>query len=67
VTTHYEGVLLGVYLFEPKEAGGFFYHNNSGYSWPVVCEHSTFHARMTLRGQGRFFIDPELIYQSGHY
>ena len=66
VVTHYEGCLLGMYLFESKEDGGLFYYNNSGYGFPIVCEHSTFHARLANRGQGRFFIDPELVYKSTH-
>jgi hypothetical protein len=72
--THYKGGLIGAYLFgegpydesrslNPRDI---FYVNNSGYSYPVVCEHSTFHATMTMRGQGRFFIDPELLYHSDH-
>jgi hypothetical protein len=62
--THHEGVLLGIYLFEAKEAGGIFYRNNSGYAAPIVCEHSTFHATMWRNGCGRFFIDPHFIYVS---
>lgn len=72
--THYKGILMGAYLFgegpydsvkslNPRDI---FYVNNSGYNFPVVCEHSTFHATMAMRGQGRFFIDPELIYYSDH-
>ncbi len=61
--THHEGCLMGVYLFGKD---GFFYHNNSGHNYPVVCEHSTFHARMYNRGQRRMYIDPDLKYFSGH-
>jgi hypothetical protein len=74
VETHYKGSLLGAYLFGegPYDASrslnpsDIFYRNNSGYNFPVVCEHGTFHATMTMRGQGRFFIDPELLYYSDH-
>jgi hypothetical protein len=61
--THIEGVLRGIYLFE---SDGLFYYNNSGYAYPIVCEHSTFHARAANRGQGRFYLDPELVYVSTH-
>lgn len=64
--THVEGVLRGIYLFESQAEGGLFYYNNSGYAYPIVCEHSTFHARAANRGQGRFYIDPELVYVSTH-
>lgn len=60
--THYEGALLGIYLF----GDDVFYHNNSGYNYPVVCEHSTFHATLAMRGQGRFIIDSTMKYYSGH-
>ena len=57
------GCLIGMYLFG---VDGLFYYNNSGYNIPVVCEHSTFHARMASRGQTNLVIDPALIYYSGH-
>lgn len=53
-----DGCLLGMYLF----GDDIFYYNNSGYNYPVVCEHSTFNANMLLRGQGRFVIDAGLKY-----
>lgn len=53
-----DGCLLGMYYF----GDNIFYYNNSGYNYPVVCEHSTFNAKMLLRGQGRFIIDPALKY-----
>lgn len=63
--THYNGVAMGIYLFG-KGPDNLFYVNNSGYNFPVVCEHSTFHADMMLRGHGRFRIDPDLKYYSNH-
>lgn len=60
--THYNGVLLGVYLFDDDV----FYYNNSGYNYPVVCEHSTFHATLAVRGQGRFLLDSNMKYYSNH-
>jgi hypothetical protein len=64
--THYEGALQGIYLFGAEKGRDIFYWNNSGYNFPVVCEHSTFHARMIMRGQGRIFVEPSLIYYSTH-
>jgi len=73
-TLKHNGVLLGMYLFGtgPFADGvsinpnDIFYVNNSGYNFPVVCEHSTFHARLTMRGQGTFLLDPSLHYFSTH-
>jgi hypothetical protein len=62
VNTHIVGALQGVYLFDRD----IFYVNNSGYNFPVICEHSTFHARMYMRGQTKMYIDPALIYYSTH-
>lgn len=64
--THINGALQGVYLFGAAKGTDIFYQNNSGYNFPVVCEHSTFHATMVMRGQGRIFVDPALIYLSTH-
>ena len=63
--THKNGAAMGIYLFGqgPEDI---FYLNNSGYNFPVVCEHSTFHADMMTRGYGRFRIDPDLKYYSNH-
>jgi hypothetical protein len=60
--THYRGALIGIHLF----GDDVYYHNNSGYNYPVVCEHSTFHATLAMRGQGRFIIDPAMRYYSNH-
>ncbi len=35
---------------------GSFYLNNSGYDYPVVCEHVPFHAAMRNRGAGSIFV-----------
>lgn len=56
---------LGVYLFGQGE-DDIFYLNNSGYNFPVVCEHSTFHADMFIQGYNRFIIMPKLKYYSNH-
>jgi hypothetical protein len=63
--TQYKGAPIGIYLFG-SGPDDIFYLNNSGYNYPVVCEHSTLHAEMMLRGQGRFRIDPDLKYYSDH-
>ena len=34
---------------------------NCGYDSPVVCEHSTLHASMILRGHDKIFVNPNLI------
>jgi hypothetical protein len=65
--THKEGALLGVYLFESKEEGGFWYRNNSGYNFPVVCEHVPFHASMIVRGFDQIVLMPSLVYYSDHF
>jgi hypothetical protein len=61
-TTHWQGAQIGMYMFDRE----LFYHNNSGYNYPVVCEHVPFHASMAVRGHGRFFIIPQLLYLSDH-
>jgi hypothetical protein len=60
--THIEGALMGVYLFDNK----LFYRNNSGYNYPVICEHVPFHCAMISRGASRLFVDPSLVYISDH-
>lgn len=61
--THHEGSLLGVYLYG---LDGLYYYNNSGYNYPIICEHSAFHATMWMNGFRRFTIDPALVYYSTH-
>ncbi len=60
-TTHVEGTLMGIYLFDNK----LFYRNNSGYNYPVICEHMPFHCAMINRGYSRLFVEPSLLYISG--
>lgn len=66
VETHKDGALLGIYLHEQRESGGFFYWNCSGYNWPVVCEHIPFHIAMILDGKDKLFIDPSLRLVATH-
>lgn len=35
------------------------------YQYPSVCEHVTFHASMIVRGHGKLFINPRLIFRYG--
>lgn len=62
-TTHLEGALLGIYLFDKQ----LFYKNNSGYNYPVICEHVPFHCAMISRGYSRLFVEPSLLYYSDHW
>lgn len=63
IDTHINGCLLGMYYFGNN---GLFYWNNSGYNYPVVCEHTTLHASMWVNGHRNMYIDPELKYFSDH-
>jgi hypothetical protein len=56
-----DGVMCGVKLFDD-----ILYQNNSGYNFPVICEHSAFHADMILGGHSRLFIATDLVYYSTH-
>lgn len=61
--THIDGALQGIYLFDKE----LFYRNNSGYNYPVICEHVPFHASMIARGHSRLFVMPSLVYISDHW
>ena len=63
--THKNGAAMGIYLFG-QGPDDILYLNNSGYNFPVICEHSALHADMMTRGYGRFRIDPDLKYYSNH-
>lgn len=62
-TTHLDGALLGIYLYDKK----LFYKNNSGYNYPVICEHVPFHSSMICKGYSRLFVEPSLLYYSDHW
>jgi hypothetical protein len=62
-TTHLDGALLGIYLYDSK----LFYKNNSGYNYQVICEHVPFHSAMICRGHSRLFVEPSLLYYSDHW
>lgn len=59
VTTHDEGRLQGIYLYGKE---GIWYRNNSGYNFPIVCEHVPFFLEMRSRGYSRIYMCPELIW-----
>lgn len=67
--THIEGRLQGVYLFDSdeKNVNRRFYRNGSGYNFPVMCEHVTFHASMIRKGYANLFMCPSLLYFSDHW
>jgi hypothetical protein len=35
------------------------------YQYPSVCEHVTFHSSMIVRGHGKIFINPKMIFNYG--
>lgn len=59
VETHLDGRLQGVYLYGKD---GVWFHNNSGYNFPVVCEHVPFFLEMREQGHTRIYVCPELIW-----
>lgn len=52
----------GVYLFATNKKLGLFYLNNSGYNFPIVCEHVPFFARLRARNCGRIYMCCDLIW-----
>lgn len=61
--THVDGATVGMYLF-PKDNGGnaIFYFHNSGYNFPVVCEHVAFFAGMRARNRRRIYLCTDLVW-----
>ena len=57
--THYEGCLLGINLFGDND---FFYLNNSGYNYPIICEHIPFFSEMICKGNDNIYLCPELLW-----
>jgi hypothetical protein len=39
--------------------------NSFVYQYPSVCEHATFPASMIVRGHGKLFVNPRLIFRYG--
>jgi hypothetical protein len=70
--THLNGASAGIYLFpkdkdkdndkEDKEDKGIFYFHNSGYNFPVVCEHVPFFAGMRARNRRRIYLCTDLVW-----
>ena len=68
--THVDGASVGMYLF-PKDKDknknnnaddAVFYFHNSGYNFPVVCEHVPFFAGMRARNRRRIYLCTDLVW-----
>jgi hypothetical protein len=67
--THLNGASVGMHLF-PNDKGkgsnsndkGIFYFHNSGYNFPVVCEHVPFFAAMRARNCRRIYLCTDLVW-----
>ena len=65
--THVDGGSVGMYLF-PKDNHdhandkGIFYFHNSGYNFPVVCEHVPFFAAMRANNRRRIYLCTDLVW-----
>ena len=68
--THVNGGSVGMYLF-PKDKdkdknndadNAVFYFHNSGYNFPVVCEHVPFFAGMRARNRRRIYLCTDLVW-----
>lgn len=65
--THVDGATVGMYLF-PKDNHdhmndkGIFYFHNSGYNFPVVCEHVPFFAAMRANNRRRIYLCTDLVW-----
>ena len=60
VNTHLNGASVGMYLF-PNDKGIFYFHN-SGYNFPVVCEHVPFFAGMRANNRRRIYLCTDLVW-----
>jgi hypothetical protein len=70
--THVDGASVGMYLFpkdkdkdkdkEDKQDKGIFYFHNSGYNFPVVCEHVPFFASMRANNHRRIYLCTDLVW-----
>jgi len=73
--THVDGASVGMYLF-PKNSNdtnhknnndtnhknSIFYFHNSGYNFPVVCEHVPFFAGMRAHNRRRIYLCTDLVW-----
>jgi hypothetical protein len=61
--THLNGASVGMYLFSKDEKDkGIFYFHNSGYNFPVVCEHVPFFAGMRAHNRRRIYLCTDLVW-----
>ena len=67
--THVDGASVGMYLFpkdkdkdKDKNNDAIFYFHNSGYNFPVVCEHVPFFAGMRARNHRRIYLCTDLVW-----
>jgi len=61
--THVDGASVGMYLFPKDENNkGIFYFHNSGYNFPVVCEHVPFFAAMRANNRRRIYLCTDLVW-----
>ena len=69
VNTHLNGASVGMYLFpndkdtdKDNANKGIFYFHNSGYNFPVVCEHVPFFAAMRANNHRRIYLCTDLVW-----
>ena len=60
--THVDGASTGMHLFPNDNDKGIFYFHNSGYNFPVVCEHVPFFAAMRARNYRRIYLCTDLVW-----
>lgn len=72
--THVNGASVGIYLFPNNDNNvsqtnttnttnnGIFYFHNSGYNFPVVCEHVPFFAGMRAKNRRRIYLCTDLVW-----
>jgi len=66
--TMVNGASVGIHLFpndndkEDNADKGIFYFHNSGYNFPVVCEHVPFFADMRARNRRRIYLCTDLVW-----
>ena len=71
--THLNGASAGIYLFPNENDNhknndadnadkGIFYFHNSGYNFPVVCEHVPFFAAMRANNRRRIYLCTDLVW-----
>jgi len=60
--THVDGASTGMHLFPNDKDKGIFYFHNSGYNFPVVCEHVPFFAAMRARNRRRIYLCTDLVW-----